>query len=352
MLPSHRIPLAAVLLGILVVGPVAGRCDEPPVPPAPAPAAPPAPTTPVPVADPFVMGRFELATLPVIDGDTLRLADGTSVRVRGLDAEETFKNARHRVAAANDFAAYAREMRGDSSRPVKYGTPMGEEATSVMRTWFEGVTHVRLERDALADRDEDAFGRRLAHVVVLHPGGEFLLAERAVRLGLAPYFVKYGRSVRFDARFRAAQAAAQAEALGVWAPEGTPHYPDYPERLAWWEERAAQVDRWRQVRGEPGHVTLGAVDADERLAALVGQEAVVFGSLERLLESDEGPRKILFLAHRRLRGFPVVVFDPTVWSQFDIGRIGSMFLTVRGVVTLYRDRPQIVVTDPAQLRSD
>jgi hypothetical protein len=229
---------------------------------------------------------------------------------------------------------------------------MGEAAAAAVRDVLEGVTHVRLERDALADRDEDAFGRRLAHVVFRGADGDVLLAETLIRRGLAPYFVKYGRSARHDARFRAAQEAARAEGLGIWGAPGPAHYPDYAERLAWWEERAAQVDRWRTVRGAPDHVTLGAVDADDRLAARVGKEAVVFGSLERLLESEESPRKILFLAHRKQQGFPVVVFDPAVWSQFDIGRIGSMFLTVRGVVTLYRDRPQIVVSEAAQLRTD
>lgn len=342
----------AFLAGLLgPAGPAAPGDDPAPTPAAPQRAEAP-PATAVPPEDPFHMGHFPLASLPVIDADTLRLADGDSVRVRGIDAEETFKNDRHRAAAAKDFASYAREMRGSSPRPVKYGTPMGEAAAEAARAELQGVTHVRLERDALADRDEDAFGRRLAHVVLLRPEGEVLLAERLIRRGLAPYFVKYGRSMRYDARLRAAQDAARAEGLGIWGTDGPGHYPDYDERMPWWEERAVQMDAWRAVREAPDHVTLGAVDADDRLAALVGKEAVVFGSLERLLETEAGPRKILFLAHRRQQGFPVVIFDPAVWSQFDIGRIGSMFLTVRGVVTIYRDRPQIVVTDPAQLRTD
>ena len=61
------------------------------------------------------------------------------------------------------------------------------------------------------------------------------------------------------------------------------------------------------------------------------------------------PRQIVFLAHRRGRGFPMVVFDPEVWSAIDLAALTSRFVTVRGTVTLYRDRPQIVVTDPAQV---
>ena len=316
-----------------------------------APLAPPRPAAPqaAPTTDPLLIGVFPLAGTPVIDADTIRLADGRSVRVRGIDAEETFKRARHREAAARDFAAYAREMRGDSPRPVKFGTPMGEAASDELRRLLAGVTSVRLERDAVGDRDEDAFGRLLAHIVVDRPEGNLLVAEALVRGGWAPYFVKYGRSLRFDARFVAAQDAARVAGVGIWGREGPAHYFDYPERMAWWEERARQMDRWRAVANRPGHVTLGTTDADDRLTALVGHTATVFGSLERILPDADSPRQIVFLAHRRGRGFPMVVFDPEVWSAIDLAALTSRFVTVRGTVTLYRDRPQIVVTDPAQV---
>ena len=115
------------------------------------------------------------------------------------------------------------------------------------------------------------------------------------------------------------------------------------------EERARQMDRWRGVANRTGHVTLGTTDADDRLTALVGHTATVFGSLERILPDADSPRQIVFLAHRRGRGFPMVVFDPEVWSAIDLAALTSRFVTVRGTVTLYRDRPQIVVTDPAQV---
>ncbi len=300
------------------------------------------------VESPLELGVFTLGSTPVIDADTIRLADGRTVRVHGIDAEETFKNARHREAAAKNFAAYAAEMRGTSKRPVKYGTPLGEAAAAEARRLLSGAREIRLELDHGNERGEDTFGRLLAHVVVLRPEGEFLLAESLLRGGFAPYFVKYGRSRRFDARFRAAQDAARAARRGIWS-ASTGHYPDYPERLAWWEDRAAQLDRWRDRERDPAHVTLDARDAEERLAALTGREAVVLGSLERLLESEDSPRKILFLVHRPRRAFPVVVFRPQVWSALDLDSLVSRYVAVRGQVTIYRDRPQIVVTDPAQI---
>ncbi|MGE0193302.1 MAG: thermonuclease family protein [Planctomycetota bacterium] len=348
MRSRYRSSWRAAALGLAVaLLPLRGAAGgEPPVV---APAPPAHPEAGSRATDPLLLGVFPLAGSPVIDADTIRLSDGRSVRVRGIDAEETFKNARHREAATRDFVAYAREMRAAARRPVKFGTPMGEAAADALRRLFTGVTSVRLERDAVSDRDEDAFGRLLAHVIVERAEGPLLVAEALIRGGWAPYFVKYGRSQRFDQRFRAAQDAARAGGLGIWGREGPAHYVDYPERMAWWEERARQMDRWRALGARPDHVTLGTTDADERLAGLVGHEATVFGSLERILPDEDSPRQIAFLAHRLRRGFPVVVFDPEVWSAIDLDALASRFVTVRGTVTLYRDRPQIVVTDPAQI---
>ncbi|MFO0933513.1 MAG: thermonuclease family protein [Planctomycetota bacterium] len=321
----------------------------PPAPVAPPPAAPPpgpqpSPPTAPDAASPLVLGTFRLAPTPVVDADTLKLDEPReSVRVLGVDAEEVFHKPEDREAAARDFAAYAKAMRGDAARPRKYGTPAGEAAKAFAQAWFAGVTEVRLELDE-PGRDRDGFGRRLAHVFATKDGREQLFAEVLLRAGWAPYFVKYGRSPRFDARFKAAQAAARAEKLGIWS-DGVAHYPDYDERLTWWEGRAAQVDAWAaDVTGPtppPNPIRLGVPAETARLATLLGQRVTLFASLDRLV-TDREPRRMLFVDAPN-RPFAVVVLDPKVWSALDLPAVEARFARVSGTVSEYRGRLQVVL---------
>ena len=84
--------------------------------------------------------------------------------------------------------------------------------------------------------------------------------------------------------------------------------------------------------------------------ALVGKEAVVFGTLDREMSLKTTDKRIFLLGHQRRRGFALVVFDGTVAKTLDEQeRFHSMYVTVRGKVTLYRGRPQMVITNAAQV---
>jgi micrococcal nuclease len=297
-----------------------------------------------------VIGEFDLAPSPVVDADTLRVAGRSNVRVLGLDAEEVLKSEADRRSARLDFDAYARARRGDSPLPVKFGTPAGDAARDFVRSLLAEVRRVRLERDAPGDREVDAYGRELAHVVLLGPGGDRLLAEAVIEAGHSPYFVKYGRSLRHDRRLRAAEARAREAGRGIWGAGGPAHYPDYPERRAWWEARAGQVDRWRAEGPSAHRITLGIPTDSLRLAASVGRDVAVFGTLSRT--KTEGWPKILWLADQPRRDFAVVVFDGDVWSAIDLAACERMFIRVEGRVTLYQGRPQIVLESAGQLRTD
>lgn len=303
-----------------------------------------------PAADPWVLGVFAAGPESVIDGDTLRLPDGQpSVRVLGVDCEEIFKSERDREASAGDFPAYARSKRGTHPRPVKYGTPAGEEARRFVVELLRDVKQVRLERDRVGGRETDVYGRRLAHVILLKPDGEVNLARAVIRAGHSPYFVKYGRSERFDEIYRQAESEAQLAKRGIWDESGPPHYPDYGERLAWWRARAAQVERWRAGRDEPDHVTLGDADADRKLRERLGKHAVVFGLLAREIPVRGDDRRILLLGHMPRRGFALVIFSQEVYAALDMPALSSLYVTARGTVTLYKGRPQIVIDRPTQL---
>lgn len=341
----------AALLALLLPCSTAGAEDDNTVPPVAPPAAPvaPGPAKPVPPKDQLVFGTFAATAADVVDGDTIRIAGQPAVRVLCVDTEETFKRPQDRAAAEADFAAYAKAMRGEHPRPRKYGTPAGEAAKVFFAELMKGVTKVRLERDELGAPETDIYGRRLAHVFLIKPTGDVLLTEALIKAGHSPYFVKYGGSVRFDARFRAAEKSARKAKRGVWSTEGPAHYPDYDERLTWWHAREAQIKAWRLLRGKPDHVSLGEPTTATKLKGLVGKQVVVFGLLSRVLETKDKSRMIVFLANERRRGFPVVFFDKAQYAKLDLEALASRYITVRGTLSLYKGRPQMVVERADQI---
>jgi endonuclease YncB( thermonuclease family) len=341
----------AFLAGLALTGVACGGGEPPPpLAPAPAPAAAPVPAP----AGTLVLGEFSLVGERdggVIDGDTIRVrtsaGTNTSVRVHMLDAEETFKHddAARRDSAA-DFAAYARAKRGTSRTPVKYPTEAGERAAAFARAWFAGLGKVRLETDE-PGLDHDGYGRLLAHVFATKDGHDLLYAEEAIRAGHSPYFVKYGRSRRFDARLAKAQEEARAAHRGVWGAD-VAHYPDYDERLSWWEERAKQVDDWlaegERLAGTPAAATrvrLGIPSETARLESLLGQRVTVFGSLARddaVTDPDGRPPRHLYLVDAANQPSAVVVFERAVWAGVDHAAVARRFVRATGVVSSWRGR--------------
>jgi endonuclease YncB( thermonuclease family) len=347
-----RVLVAALLAAVVCAG---GACAEDAVPAVPAPGAAtggPSPVAPPPAATSAStdLGAFRLAADAVVDADTLRLeSPRESVRVHGIDAEEVFHDERERREAEADFAAYAARKRGSGSFPVKFPTPAGEAAKAWAARFLEGVKVVRLESDE-PGRDRDGYGRRLAHVFVPRGAGEVLFAEEVVRAGWSPYFVKYGRSLRYDARLTAAQEEARARRRGIWG-DAVHHYPDYAERLAWWDSRAKQVDAWdRETREQPGRldrIRLGVPAETARLASLVGKSVTLFASVDR--EDLEGDAPRVLLIDRPRKPFAVVVPDRAVWDALDHRGLLSRFVRVTGVLEERRGRHFVTLRSASDL---
>lgn len=113
----------------------------------------------------------------VIDGDTVDMAGGERVRLIGIDAPE----------------------RGDAYYEV---------AATRLRELLQGKV-VELRSDT-ADRDE--YGRLLRYVYL----DGVLINELMVREGYATQF-PYGEDRMFQNEIAAAEDAAKAEGLGIWA---------------------------------------------------------------------------------------------------------------------------------------
>jgi micrococcal nuclease len=145
-------------------------------------------------------GQTQLAVVTrIVDGDTIRVTvDGTEYRVRyiGIDAPEP-----------------------DTTDPaVKV---LADAATATNAALVEGQ-EVVLERDI---SETDQFDRLLRNVWLVDSGGSHVLVNlELVRLGFAAV-TTFPPDVKYVDLLTSAQAAAQADALGLWAPGSIPASP-------------------------------------------------------------------------------------------------------------------------------
>lgn len=299
----------------------------------------------------LLLGEFPL--LKVVDGDTIRVAGlDASLRLLGLDTEETFKRKSEWMEFDKGWERYLAEAQAKTRSPVKIPTPMGEEAKKFAEKFFKGVRTVRLERDHPKEI-RDFYNRYLAYVIVEKDGKTYNYNVECVRAGMSPYFSKYGYSRRFHQEFVAAQEEARAAKRGIWDPTKQ-HYPDYDRRLEWWNRRADFIQAFeKQAEGKGNWIVLTHWDAIDRLQSKVGREVVVLGAVGDIRETA-GPTKVL-LSRRRTGSLPLIFFDKDVFLRSGATEARSEFVVARGVITKYFNKYkkqhelQIVVTAPAQL---
>ncbi len=299
----------------------------------------------------LVLGDFPL--MKVVDGDTIRVAGlDASLRLLGLDTEETFKRKSEWMEFDKGWERYLAEAQAKTKSPVKIPTPMGEEAKKFAEKFFKGVRIVRLERDHPKEI-RDFYNRYLAYVIVEKDGKTYNYNVECVRAGMSPYFSKYGYSRRFHKEFVAAQEEARKAQRGIWDPSKQ-HYPDYDRRLDWWNRRAEFIKAFEEESADRSNwIVLTHWDAIDRLQGKVGREVVVLGSVGDIRETA-GPTKIL-LSRRRTGSLPLIFFDKEVLQRSGAVEARGEFIRARGVITKYfnkykkQDELQIVVTMPGQI---
>ncbi|MDP3232502.1 MAG: thermonuclease family protein [Myxococcales bacterium] len=302
------------------------------------------------------LGEFPIeGASSVLDGDTIKVKGlPASLRLLGLDTEETFKKDSERAAFAAGWEQYKKQMQGTSSRPAKYATPLGEDAKHYAQAFFEDVREVRMERDHPGEI-RDFYNRYLAYVFAKKNGQWVNYNVECVRAGFSPYFVKYGRSRRFHKEFVDAEREAREGQRGIWK-QGAMAYPDYEERLKWWAERAAVITRFEKAAVEdPEHyIALTRWDAMLKLESKVGQEVTILGSVSDLKYSEGTGPSVVKLARTRTNDFDVVFFDRDVLLSTGVQFKKSEYVQVRGTVQKYKnekgwERLQVVVSLPGQV---
>ncbi len=305
--------------------------------------------------DGLVVGEFQIAgTASVVDGDTIRVKGlDATLRLLGIDTEETFKHEPERSAYRAGWASYKKAMRGESPRPVKMATPLGEDAKHFAEAFFRDVSQVRLERDHPKEI-RDFYGRYLAYVFALKQGVWVNYNLECVRVGMSPYFQKYGRSRRFHGQFLEAQRDARERKIGIWDP-AKEHYDDYDERLVWWNARSEAVARFEaRAAQRDDHLPLTRFDALERLAAKLGQQVSLLGSVGEVHATEHGPT-LVKLSHDRRHTVDLVFFDPRVLEATGLSQGKGELVEARGKLEKYvephrgYERLQIVIHRPEQV---
>jgi micrococcal nuclease len=327
---------------------------------------------------PAILAQETGTVADVVDGDTLLVRTGeepVTVRLIGIDAPE----------------------RSHPSKPKEF---LADEAAGTLTSLCKGKT-VRMER---GDEDADRHGRLLRYVYLPAPDGR-LLNKEMVRQGYARVY----RRFRFsrEAEFSEAEGEARQEEKGIWREKGMAevrwlrqHGAQAVEVLPLSGERYAvvydgmvkagvppdrlaktvqDVLRWRAENSDRefenaarkgGFLPLSADGrhADSAPAApspppaagplseepvsweeahrILGREVVVEGTLVRTHRAE----KVLYLNfHPNWKKYVTVVIlvrDLALFPKDAEKHYKGKTVRVRGEVTLYKGRPEIVVRSP------
>lgn len=300
----------------------------------------------------LLIGEFPLES--ILDGDTVRVVGlDSSLRLHGLDTEETFKTEGDRRLFEGGWEEYLKEKRGNSKHPVKMATPLGEEAKKFAKHFFEDSPTVRLERDDPMEL-RDRYGRYLAYVFAKKNNEWVNYDIECVRAGMSPYFMKYGYSKRFHREFVQAEREAREAQLGIWSPDGM-HYPDYPERHRWWTARAEFIKQIEDANeGRKDFIVLTHWDSLLRLEKFEGREVTLLGLVSDVRLGDRGPAVAKLGRSGKGNDFALVFFDKDVFGSSQVAQYKGEPVQVKGTVTRYRPRGrdselQMAVKLPGQI---
>lgn len=298
----------------------------------------------------LVIGNFTITR--VTDGDTFRFDKlDRPARLLGIDTEETFKtpDAAQKIEEISlNWEEFYRLQKGESRFPVKTDSPLGYEAWKWAEEFVKDADYVRLEKGG-DGRDVDIFDRYLVYMIVVKGGREVNYNVECVRNGYSPYFNKYGISRRFHDEFVAAQKHAQENRLGIWDPDKK-KYPDYEERLVWWDKRAKQIEDFNtKYSGSENYFDLSSISDYERLASFVGKEVIVFGGIGNVM-LDKFPF-ILRIPVRKGTDFDLVIKSENsdLVNSMDIDYLKEFYIYAKGEITQFDGRYQIILRDPSQV---
>lgn len=279
----------------------------------------------------------------VIDGDTIRVSiqgEEESLRFICLDTEES---------------------QGGSNKPV---TNAGKLASEMAKKFFSdddgSWTKVSIEFESNASLEEcltherGNYGRLICYVYK----GDVCYNLHAIRGGWSPYFVKYGTSQFFHKEMLEAEREAQAYHRVIWDPTTNADSlsRDYETLVPWWNSRGAWVDDYRAVGRGKGALEVRS-DYPRLLEAMTNGETVtLFCDLQQGVSKDTESGSVIFVGTQD-RKFSLWIPKEDTEEHHAILRLvhdryaghGRGFVYLKGQVSSFRDKPQIVLRQLSQM---
>ena len=290
----------------------------------------------------------------IIDGDTFKFKKSDkSHRLLCLDTEETFKgkDAFDKTSDISDRWLefyYQVKIDKNSENPIKLESPFGYETVQWTTEFFKDVKKISVELDDTL-RKVDVYGRELVYVFAEKDGKYINYNLECVKHGFSPYFNKYGNSSRYHSDFYEAQEFARKNRLGIWNPVSK-CYPDYAERLIWWNKRAFQIDNFNsKYHGNKAYVNLLNNDAVDRLEENIGKEITVFGNASDIY-TTRYPYLIRLMIMKEI-SVDIYIEESESWmmKELDMRKMESYFFYFSGVLEEYGNKFRMKLTNINQL---
>lgn len=222
----------------------------------------------------------------VVDGDTVRLANGETIRYVGIDTPE----------AGEPFYKEA----GDRNRAL--------------------VLNKRVKAVICRSQPRDRYSRLLAWVWV----DGTLVNKALLKEGFASVLVIPPCGLVTESEFETAQNEARSRRLGIWS------------------IKAAQPKATRPA---------GRVYVPERIGTHVGEYAAVKG---RVVSVRKSASATFLNFDRPKKGFTAVIFAKSYVNfkrrSIDPASFSGKAVEITGTVSLYKGRPQMIVSSPDQIR--
>ena len=287
-----------------------------------------------------------LSVLKVSDGDTLQVdlnGTRTTLRLALLDTEEVrnVSPTKPKTNAGRLASLWAKDFFNTDENGIPH------ESTLVD---IEFDTNHSVEECLIRHRGN--YGRLLCYV---HKDGVHYNLE-AIKTGWSPHFVKYGRSRLYHEEFLKAEAHAQAHRQGVWDPSINADGPTrpYDVLLPWWALRDSQVQEHRRSESPTLSVRL---DYEKILSAAENNKKI-----EVLCDLQNPPQNkpsgaLLPCGGKEIKQFFLWIPERsspegTLLLQLLSTRYTGHkrnYVIASGNAILYRDMPEIVLTDITQL---
>ncbi len=284
----------------------------------------------------------------VVDGDTVKVEIGgkvESLRLTCLDTEESLAGSNKPVTNAGKLASqWAKDFFGADAK----GIPSRETKIDI-----EFDTSDPVPLSLLKHRDN--YGRLLCYA---HKGKQNF-AVIAVQEGWSPYFVKYGRSRLYHAELLQAEAVAQSQRLVIWNPATNANGArrNYDTLIPWWHLRDGVVEDYRRFGMEAG-VRSVRLDYDDLVeAARTESMMTVLCDLQQGINQWTGNGALIYAGSPQQKFNLWIPDRDSAVAQRLIaliqiryaGESKRNYVYVSGKAKLYQGKPEIVLTDIAQL---